>query len=78
MEEQNYEERKKKVLDRIEEIKKEIKKRNSPIEAIDYFFIGFAVGSNYEASYYDFTNYDSLFFWAKLKDIWLNLRKGGK
>ena len=69
------EERKKKVLNKIEEIKKEIKQRNLPIEAIDYFFIGFATGCNYEASYYDFTNYNSLLFWKELKEMWFNLRE---
>lgn len=71
------EDREKKVLDKIEEIKREIDQKKLPMEAIDYFFIGFAVGSNYEASFNDNTNYESLLFWGKLKkDVWPKIKEG--
>ena len=57
---------KEQVMEKILELEEQVKKGKASKELLDGFYIGFATGSNFEASYHQGTNYDSLAFWGKL------------
>jgi hypothetical protein len=62
---------KEEVLKKIVEVKEQIKDNKWSEECIDLFLQGFAVGSNFEHSYYQDlygNNYDSLQFWGYLSN----------
>ena len=57
---------KEQVMEKIIELEERIKKGEASRELLDGLYIGFALGSNFEASYHGGNNYDSLAFWGYL------------
>lgn len=58
--------KKEEIIERINNIKKEIQEGKLPQIALDYFMQGFATGSNLESLYWPPNNFDSLAFWGRI------------